>query len=50
MKKHHGAEIGHNIGELEGRLGGEEGDDAKCWERLEVLISLTLDILAAVLV
>jgi hypothetical protein len=40
VEEHHGVEVGDDGGEVVGSLGGEGGDDAECWEGLEVLGAL----------
>ena len=37
MEEHHGVEVGDDGGEVVRGLGGEGGNDAECWEGLEVL-------------
>lgn len=43
VEEHHRVEVGHNLVHAEGHVGVELGDDAKCWQDLEVLGSLTIE-------
>lgn len=40
VEEHHGVEVGDDGGDVVRGLGGEGGDDAECWEGLEVLRAL----------
>jgi len=42
VEKHHGAEVGDEVGDVVGCFGREEGDYAVGWEDLEVFISFTV--------
>ena len=39
VQEEHGGEVGDDVGDLVGGFGGEEGDDAECWEGLEILVA-----------
>lgn len=43
VEEHHGAEVWDDVGDVVGGFGGEEGDDAECWEGLKVFVTLADD-------
>ena len=42
MQEHHGTEVWYQVCHIERCFGGEEGDDAECWEGLETFVSFTI--------
>lgn len=43
VEEHHGREVGDYVAKVKRHFGGEDGDDAKSREHLEVLSSFTVD-------